>query len=170
MLKHGLIADKEHWIEILNSNSELKGETISHSAEIKRNIVSQDFKEQGLRKTLNFGHTIGHAIESYCWSIDNPILHGEAVAAGMICASYLSYKKAGLSLEEMDEVVSNLHEIFPKIKIEDNKAVLEWLNHDKKNSNDQFQFVLLNKIGEAIYNQTTSKEEAMEALEFYNML
>ena len=170
MLKHGLIADKEHWTIVLNTWQNLSPESILRSAQIKTNIVIQDFNEAGIRKTLNFGHTLGHAIESYFLALEKPILHGNAVAAGIICAAYLSHTKTKLPLNQFEEIITSIQNIYPKLTIENNPDVLEWLIHDKKNKDGKLQFVLLTEIGKAIYNQPVTMEEAQNALEFYNKL
>src|ERR1700743_1910440 len=107
MLKHGLIMDKAYWQALTASDlAQPQGEFIYRSVEIKNEVVKIDPLEKGLRKALNFGHTIGHAVETHSLLNDkDPLTHGEAIALGMICEGYLSYKKAGLSKAELDEIV-----------------------------------------------------------------
>src|SRR5690606_8866657 len=124
---------------------------IRESVEIKTQVVTQDPREENLRKTLNFGHTFGHAIESYFLTHPqkNKLLHGEAVAAGMIIACYLSYKLTNFPEKDLQEVTGTLFDLFPAVKIEENdfEAVINLLKYDKKNSHGNIYFVLLRNIG-----------------------
>src|ERR1700759_1222416 len=106
MLKHGLIADAAYWNKLKFSDLESpSAELVYHSVEIKNKVVIEDPHEKGIRKSLNFGHTIGHAIETYSLLNDgNPLTHGEAIAAGMICEAQLSAIKIGLSEDEVKEI------------------------------------------------------------------
>ena len=114
VIKHSLIASAEQWTELRqlgNLGVPQAGDFLEKSILIKKNIVESDPFEQGLRKVLNFGHTIGHALESYALTTKTPLLHGEAIAAGMICESYLSLEK-GLSetdLEQITQFLSLIH-------------------------------------------------------------
>ncbi len=160
MLKHGLIADKNFWkkmnqiqIGFIQNENECKN-LIHNSVLIKQKIVNQDPKEKGLRKILNFGHTIGHALESYFMNVNN-ILHGIAVTMGMIYESWISCKINGLSLYDYEEIRSTLSALYPiKNKISDleiNKLLLI-MEHDKKNEKNKIQFSLLKEIGKCSYN------------------
>ncbi|MBI3240050.1 MAG: 3-dehydroquinate synthase [Flavobacteriia bacterium] len=171
MIKHTLIADKDQWkllhqldpIKLLNTKHY---ETlIVRSIEIKTTVVNSDPREAGMRKVLNFGHTIGHAIEGFCLPIE-PIAHGHAVALGMIAESYISFKREGISQRELLEITNYLTQIYPHVPLDesDKNEVLELLKHDKKNEHDQVMCVLLNGIGNCIYNQPISEKEAYEAL------
>ncbi len=136
MLKHGLIADKQHWLD-LTSLSELKAELIylhiKRSCEIKTETVKADFHENNIRKTLNFGHTIGHAVESFFLQSGKPILHGEAVALGMICETRLSVLQGMLANDEADEIMQNIFRLFPKTDLADisPEQLLELMKSDK---------------------------------------
>lgn len=154
MLKHGLIADKSYWREFHNLSgfevSELD-RLIYRSIEIKNQIVMQDPDEGGIRKALNFGHTLGHAIESHF--LNDPqkptLLHGEAIAAGMIMEAYLSLKKGLLSEADYIEIKSTIKNIFEDIIFTENdvKCILELLIHDKKNEYGNVRFALIDGIG-----------------------
>ena len=151
MLKHGLIADRDYFYQ-LKTASPLQMDTafIRHSVNIKNDVVMQDPEENGLRKILNFGHTIGHAVESYSLQHDHdPLLHGEAIAVGMICEAYLSAQKNSLPAEDLDEVVKTFKQFFQKYSIKEASvpALLEIMKSDKKNTSGQINCSLLTQIG-----------------------
>ncbi|HEX8563367.1 MAG TPA: 3-dehydroquinate synthase [Flavobacterium sp.] len=174
MLKHGLIADRTYWERFLNLSSvdisELNS-LIHRSVEIKNNIVLADPTENGIRKALNFGHTLGHAIESYF--IENAdketLLHGEAVAAGMILESYLSMRLNLLSDAQYLAIKSVIKNIFPDIPVseEDLAKVTKYLVHDKKNEYGQVQFALLDGIGQTKVGQTVENQLILDAFADY---
>lgn len=175
MLKHGLIFDAAYWNKfknLTNLNTEHLDDLIHRSIQIKNEIVLQDINELNVRKTLNFGHTLGHAIESYFLSENSkkPLLHGEAVAAGMILESYLSKEQNGLTQEEYQEIKYIINETFERISFS-NKAIetiIEFLQFDKKNAFGEIQFVLLEKIGHATINQKIDKSLIYKAFEDYH--
>ncbi len=172
MLKHGLIYDKNYWEQFLEL-SEIDftdfDALIYRSIEIKNEIVKQDPTENGIRKALNFGHTLGHAIESHFLETTEPLLHGEAIAIGMILESYISKENGLLSNEEFHQIkytISNIYEkhIFTKKDIE---SIQNLLIHDKKNEYGKVQFALINGIGKNKINQTTEKELIIKAFNDY---
>lgn len=173
MLKHALIADRKHW-EDLTAISELTPENIAHYIErstgIKQEIVQQDFKEQNIRKTLNFGHTIGHALESLFLKSGRPILHGEAIAIGMICETRLSYLNKLITEEVSDEIIQQIKKYFPLHDISSfkTKEILHLMTNDKKNSLGEISFSLIDGIGSSCYDQRVSNDEITEVLTFYN--
>ncbi len=175
MLKHGLIADKTHWVD-LTAISELRSEKIASfigkSTQIKQDIVQQDFKEQNLRKTLNFGHTVGHAIESLFLMTGRPIPHGEAIAIGMICETRLSYLNGLISENICKDVVSQIQRFFPLHDIShfSGEEILTLMSNDKKNSFGEISFSLLNGIGSSCYDQRVSRTEIVEVLDYYQLL
>ncbi len=176
VLKHCLIADKIMWEKILLNNtinlSEFSAKTcdwneiVKHSVAIKTQITQADPHEKGLRKTLNFGHTIGHAIESFYLQTEKPLLHGEAIALGMIAESYLSYKHDLLSLADFKQIQALLQNLYGHFTIaEENIAeIVDLTLQDKKNENGQIMTCLLSEIGNCIYNQVISKVEIYDAL------
>lgn len=175
MLKHGLIADAKHWNALKKFASITFEEftlLIEESIAIKNKIVSEDPTENGIRKTLNFGHTLGHAIETYF--LENPekerLLHGEAIACGMQLESYISWSKNLLSISEYEEIKSVINTIYEKISWteKDMEAILKYLIYDKKNEYGQIQFALLNGIGKCTYNQITENHVITKAFEDYN--
>ncbi|WP_285269070.1 3-dehydroquinate synthase [Kaistella rhinocerotis] len=173
MLKHGLIADRKHW-EDLTAISELRPENIApfieRSTEIKQEIVQQDFKEQNIRKTLNFGHTIGHALESLFLKSGRPIPHGEAIAIGMICETRLSYLNKLITEEVSDEIIKQIKKYFPLHDISSfkTKEILHLMTNDKKNSLGEISFSLIDGIGSSCHDQRVSDDEITEVLTFYN--
>ena len=171
MLKHALIADAESWTRMVKQGApsvDFVTELLPTSISIKNEFVKADPKDKAERKVLNFGHTIGHAIETLFMDSDTEVLHGEAVAAGMICASYISYKKSGLSKDSVIEIANLLTDVF-------DLEFVSWLmaenlslplKHDKKNEGASLRFVLLTEPGRAVYDQEISMELALESFEF----
>lgn len=172
MIKHGLIADKYHW-ERLNDldNLDLSSldSLIKQSVSVKIKVVTEDPTEQGLRKILNFGHTIGHAVETFYMDTDKMLFHGEAIAIGMIAEAYLSTLKTGFELKDADKVKEVILEYFPKIEINKNdfKAIIDLTKHDKKNVSGVISFSLLEFIGSCAYDCYATTEEIEEALAYY---
>ena len=154
MLKHGLIYDASYFRELSQFKSLEEGNImpyIHHSVMIKNQVVTEDPYELNRRKILNFGHTLGHAIESYFLTDSNKtvLLHGEAIAVGMILEAFLSTQLCELSSSEADEIRSVFLNLFPKVDFskKDIQEILALLKYDKKNSHGKVKFVLLNKIG-----------------------
>ncbi|NRD20163.1 3-dehydroquinate synthase [Winogradskyella eckloniae] len=174
MLKHGLIYDESYWntlthLEALDISD--LDQLIYDSVVIKNKVVSSDPTEQGLRKILNFGHTLGHAIESYF--LENadktPLLHGEAIAIGMILESYLSTKICGLKPETLQVITDGILKTFSKVEISKNdiSTIINLLQHDKKNSHGVVKFVLLEAIGQPKIDCVVSNNLIMEAFDYY---
>ncbi len=169
IIKHALIADAHYWnaIKELNFSSFEKWQKIIHrSVEIKQQIVVADPYEQGLRKVLNFGHTVGHALETWFLNTANPFLHGEAVAHGMLAEAFLSVKNTGLPVEQFHEIKAFIEHIYGKCKPFDVVEVLEIMQQDKKMKNGKLQFSLLENIGSSRYNCAVPTEDIVEALHF----
>ena len=173
MLKHGLISNQTMWAELMNFDIEqpdLKalGRMVADSVQVKQRIVLEDPTEKGIRKALNLGHTIGHAFESFALR-HTPILHGYAVAYGLICELYLSAVKTGFPTDKMRQTVNFIKEHYGKMNItcDDYPTLLELMTHDKKNVGSTINFTLLGDIGDIRINQTASKQEIYEALDFY---
>jgi len=172
MLKHGLIKDKNYWEELKKITSFKEMEAHIHdSVIIKNDVVTIDPTEQNLRKILNFGHTLGHAIEShYLESEELPtLLHGEAIAIGMILEGYLSYKLTGLPKSELKDIKETFLSRYKKIEFtqEGIKSILKLLIFDKKNSHGNINFVLLKSIGEAVYDIKIKDELFSKAFSYY---
>ncbi len=174
MLKHGLIYDKNYWDKFKNlqqTSADELDQLIYQSVVIKNAIVAQDPQEKGLRKALNFGHTLGHAIESYF--LENTekesLLHGEAIAAGMILESYIALQKELLKPEEYDEIKTTLCAIFDRVNFEskDIQPIVDLLIHDKKNEFGAVQFALLEGIGKSKINQSADYQWIIDSFDAY---
>jgi 3-dehydroquinate synthase len=174
IVKHGLIADKVYFENIKSVDpTNVQSEIVYRSVEIKNHVVTTDPYEKGLRKTLNFGHTIGHAIETYSLKTDkNPLLHGEAIAIGMICEGFLSHKHNSLNGAELDELIAFIKSVFPDYSFskEIYQEVLEYMKNDKKNLQGKIGFALLSEIGKCDYNIYLEEALIFESLDFYNDL
>lgn len=172
MLKHGLIQDRNHWENVKSfaiNNQRISDELIKQSVSIKNQIVLLDPFEKSDRKKLNFGHTIGHAIESYFLGVKKPILHGYAVAAGIQIESYISFKKNFLKETDFNEIKSFLAMFFPKLLIPLDALNQIYINskQDKKNRNGDVKMVLLNQIGDSIIDISVEENLILEALNYY---
>ena len=141
---------------------------VEKSVAVKQRIVTEDPTEQGIRKALNLGHTAGHAFESFALK-HQPILHGYAVAYGLVCELYLSCIKTGFPTDKMHQTVNFIHEHYGKMSItcDDYPQLMELMTHDKKNVAGMINFTLLGGIGDIRINQTATKNEIYEALDFY---
>ena len=174
MLKHGLIIDAAFWDALKTSDLTLPAaELIYWSIEIKNKVVIEDPTEKGIRKSLNFGHTIGHAVETNSLIHDaNPLTHGEAIAIGMICEAYLSYKKTGLSLNELEEIVRVLRNLYPDYSLAgvDYNALCALMLKDKKNLNGKINCTLLTSIGQYSLDNICTDTELCESLSYYASL
>ncbi|MFT4790846.1 MAG: 3-dehydroquinate synthase [Arcticibacterium sp.] len=172
MLKHGIIEDPIYWQEISKTTEYSTLEkSIPRSIQIKARVVIQDPFENNIRKNLNYGHTLGHAIES-CFlekGAEKMLLHGEAIAAGMILEGYLSHRVTGLPLEQLEQITQVFKQHFKKINFskEDIDTSLELLKFDKKNSHGEIRFVLLTKIGEPVSDILISEDILREAFKYY---
>ncbi len=174
ILKHGLIHSEKYWNTVTKNtikNDSLLTNIIHKSVLIKKEIVENDPTEQNLRKILNFGHTLGHAIESYSHIKQGvkPLLHGEAVAIGLILACYISHSVLGFPKEKLDSVVQVYDSYYTKVTF-DNTAIeeiIELLKYDKKNTTGQVNFVLLQDIGHYKMDNTISKYLIYQAFEYY---
>ena len=206
MLKHGLISTEKMWAELIrvqgNHTSQFSvlssqfsilssqfRRMLADSVAVKQRIVTEDPTEQGIRKALNLGHTVGHAFESFALrtmgtvpsvrsaadyrgtvpSVRTPQLHGYFVAFGLICELYLSAVKCGFPTDKMHQTVSFIKEHYGKMAItcDDYPILLELMTHDKKNVGSAINFTLLGGIGDIRINQNSDKQEIYEALDFY---
>lgn len=177
MLKHGLIHSQSYWDAVKDadfSKFEDLGELIRQSVEIKNEVVLKDPYEKDLRKSLNYGHTLGHAIESLFIedSSKNRLLHGEAIAVGMILANYLSREITGFDNTLCDEVSKAILDFYQPVSFteQDIEDIIKLLKYDKKNSHGTVYFVLLSKIGSPVLNQEVSNELIFNAFDYYKNL
>lgn len=174
MLKHGLLSDSQTLADLLtldapSANYSIPLSTLQQSVAVKQHIVLADPLEQGLRKALNLGHTIGHALESLALAKAAPVLHGYAVAWGLVCELYLSTIKTGFPTERMRQVVRFIFDHYGQMAVncKDYPALLQLMTHDKKNTSGQINFTLLADVGDIRINQTATKEEIEDALDFF---
>ena len=173
MIKHALISSRKDLNDVLeidlgNIDFEKLNNLLIRNIEIKENIVAADPREQNLRKALNLGHTFAHALESLSYKTDNPVLHGYAVAWGMICELYLSHIKTGFPKDELMKMKYFIRENYGTYDCgcTDYSEILELMKHDKKNENREINFTLLAGVGEVKINQTATNEEIKESLDF----
>ncbi|TCD01025.1 3-dehydroquinate synthase [Pedobacter psychroterrae] len=172
MIKHGLIVDKVYYAQLKDCDYEhITAEAIHRSVEIKNEVVTEDPHERGLRKILNFGHTIGHAVETYALINDkSPLTHGEAIAIGMVCEAYLSHKNNTLSKEGLDDISSYILSLYPKYHIKEKsfEQLLAFMQSDKKNEGGQIMFSLLSSIGVCDFNCRVATGDILASLNYYN--
>lgn len=175
VIKHGIIADENYYKEVvqLNDPKEISSQQIQKSIEIKNKVVLEDPFEKGLRKILNFGHTIGHAVES--WSLDNdskPLTHGEAIAIGMICETYMAFKLGMLPESDLDKIRQDIFKFFEKytLRADIYDTLLEIMQHDKKNVSGKINFSLPDRIGNCKFNIVVDNELIKQSLDYYREL
>jgi 3-dehydroquinate synthase len=171
IIKHMLISDSAMWDKIRSTDySSLDWQSLTkHSVSFKQKIVSEDPKEKGLRKILNAGHTIGHALETYLLDSGNKVLHGEAIAAGLIAEGFIAREKGFLRAEAFDSICKYITKIYGKINISQNmdERIVELALQDKKNLGNRILCVLLDGIGKARWDCEISSDEVKRALAFY---
>ncbi len=174
MLKHGLISNVEHWAELLTfdlSDLDYPGLTrlVGKSVEVKERIVAEDPLEQGLRKALNLGHTVGHAFEALAMAEGRTVLHGYAVAWGLVCELYLSALRLGFPKDRLQQTLSFIKEHYGGFAIDCRQydRLYELMTHDKKNTAGRINFTLLADIGDIRINQVVSKEDIVDMLDFF---
>lgn len=173
MLKHALISDEKSWAELLRFDLEeldyeQLGTLVAKSVAIKEGIVEQDPTEKGLRKALNLGHTAGHALESLAMEEGRTILHGYAVAYGLICELYLSVVRCNFPKDRLRQTVQFIRQHYGCFDIDCKKYehIYQLMTHDKKNMGDTINFTLLAGIGDIRINQQATKDEIFEMLDF----
>ena len=174
MLKHGLIANEKMWAELVGFDlarpdlARLQ-RMVGESVQVKERVVTEDPREHGIRKALNLGHTVGHAFESLALRCQQPVLHGYAVAYGLVCELYLSAVKTGFPVDKMRQTVQYIRDYYGRMAItcDDYDALYELMTHDKKNQAGKINFTLLGGVGDIRINQTATREEIDEALDFY---
>lgn len=172
IIKHGLIYDAALFERIrVVKPDEVTEDIIFRSVEIKNEVVTADPMEKGLRKILNFGHTIGHAVESLSLETTNPLLHGEAIAVGMICEAYLSWTLNSLPETALNEISGYLIGLYGKVAdIGLNEALIEIMQNDKKNDQGNIGFALLSRIGKCEFNRYANESDIIESLDYYRGL
>lgn len=173
MIKHGLIDSDKEWLATMSFDTEeidyekLK-QLVVDSVGVKERIVEIDPFEKGMRKALNLGHTIGHAFESMSYELNKPVQHGYAVAWGIICELYLSHRFCGFPKEKMYKTIyfikDNYHGFY--FDCDHYERLYEYMKHDKKNESDTVNFTFLSDVGKIEINQTASKEDIFDAIDF----
>lgn len=174
IIKHALIADAKYWKKIRShqfSDLAQLTELIKTSVNIKNKIVLADPKEQNIRKTLNFGHTVGHALESFFLKHfpQKQILHGEAIAVGMICEAYISHKINKLPKNHLLEITQLILDKYRSVKITgiDEELLIQLMKHDKKNNKEGINFSLLSSIGKCEINKIAKPDLIIESIKYY---
>lgn len=173
IIKHGIIADRDYFEKVTSkqpqefSKDELI-QIIKKSCEIKANIISEDEKESGNRKLLNFGHTIGHAIESYSLQTEKPLLHGEAVSIGMIAEAKISVMSNLFEEKDLEIIINVLQNagLPTKYKVQDLEKIIELISKDKKSENGSIKWTLIKSIGEAVINKEVDEEKVRSAVKY----
>ncbi len=174
MLKHGLISNQKHWAELLQfdlsaPDLNVLKRLVAESVQVKERIVEEDPYEKGIRKALNFGHTVGHAFESLALELNRPVEHGYAVAWGMICELYLSAVLTSFPQEKMRQTIRFIRENWGHFPLECKyyERLYELMTHDKKNENGVINITLLEDIGSIRINETATQSLLFEMFDFY---
>ena len=174
MLKHGLISTTGYWAELLkfymnNIDYQALQTLVDKSVKIKEDIVTQDPYEKGIRKALNLGHTVGHAFESLAMETNRPVLHGYAVAWGIVCELYFSHLKVGFPKDKLRQTLQFIKDNYGVFVFDCKQydRLYEFMTHDKKNSTGIINFTLMGEIGDIRINQSATKQEIMDMLDFY---
>jgi len=171
IFKHSIISNTNTFNLLISNDLNLKSiNIIKESIEIKNNIVLIDKRETKERKALNYGHTLGHAIESYFLKSEKQLLHGEAISIGIVLASFISVKKAGLSKDILEKIKNHVLKIYKKISFLENdiQEILKLLVHDKKNSHERINFVLIKNIGVPVYDIEVNNDLIIKAFKYYS--
>ena len=177
MLKHGLLSNQQHLQDLLaydiahwDTDSLLP--LLETSVNVKSQVVRQDPFEQGLRKALNLGHTFGHAFETWCMRQGHPVLHGYAIAWGLVCELIMSHRQVGFPSATLYEITDFVRQNYGPLHItcDDYPALYELMTHDKKNEGDEINFTLMNSVGNAALNHTANKEQIYVTLDIYRDL
>ena len=174
MLKHGIISNTANWAELINFDLDnidydCLQQMVAKSEAIKEHIVEEDPTEQGIRKALNLGHTAGHALESLALEENRTVLHGYAVAWGLVCELYLSAKRLGFPHDKLNQILQFIKENYGVFTFDCKQydKLNQFMTHDKKNQSGIINFTLMADIGDIRINQNASHEEILEMLDFY---
>lgn len=177
MLKHGLLSEKQHLSDLIqydiqNWDKDTLLPMLEYSVNVKRSVVRQDPYEKGLRKALNLGHTFGHAFETWCMKNNRPVLHGYAVAWGLVCELIMSQQQVGFPSNVLYEIAAYIKENYGPLHItcDDYDALIDLMKHDKKNEGDEINFTLMSQIGVPSLNHSANKEQIGATLDIYRDL
>jgi len=174
MIKHALIYSEDEWqkvsaFDLEKVNFDVLRTLVESNIRVKEWVVEQDPTEQNIRKALNLGHTFGHAFETFSYRVNRPVLHGYAVMWGLLCELYLSHMKFDFPQEyllKLKNLTKTYYGMF-SFDCKDYEVLYELMTHDKKNESNDINFTLLSNIGDIQINQTATKEEIFEVLDFY---
>ena len=174
MLKHGLLSDDRMWSELLtfplcSPDLQRLQLMLAQSVRVKEKVVEADPLEKNIRKALNLGHTVGHALESLAMRKGQPVLHGYAVAWGLACELFISNIKEGFPTDKLRQTAAFIRENYslPMVTCDDYPELYRLMTHDKKNTAGTINFTLLADVGDIRINRTATKDEIFEALDFY---
>ena len=177
MLKHGILSDAHHLddllaYDILHWQNDTLLPLLETSVNVKRKVVRQDPYEQGLRKALNLGHTFGHAFETWCMRHSRPVLHGYAVAWGLVCELIMSHQQVGFPSETLYAIATFVRDHYGRIGItcDDYPELIELMSHDKKNEGSQINFTLMHAVGDVALNHTADADEISVTLDIFRDL
>ena len=172
VIKHCLIADKTMW-EVIRTKTLTEQDwasLIPHSIKIKEDITQKDPREKGIRKALNFGHTLGHALETYFLGTSKPIFHGEAVAMGMVMESKIAHSKGLLTFDELNQIKACVLSIFGKVTEPfSSQEIVRLTLQDKKNKRNEVLMAVPMGIGTCVWDETTSEKQMIDAIEYYQL-
>lgn len=172
MIKHAIIGSPELWQEMLEAefiDLPFIQERIAPSMEIKKSIVRSDFREEGERKKLNFGHTIGHALESYMFeSPEKDLLHGEAVALGMMAETYISHRKGYITEGLLNEINTFIAKNYQGVSLHQSQyhRLVEIIRQDKKGTAKKLNMTLVKGVGEVVINRNPTMEMVLDSLTY----
>ena len=169
VIKHCLISDKQMWETIRKKKLEDQDwpRLVRHSVKFKSKVVTKDPIEKGIRKILNYGHSLGHAVEGYFLHSGHQLLHGEAIAAGMILEGHIARNKKLLSSEELESIQEYIFSVFGKINLPDADQLMPALHQDKKNKGKEILLALPKHIGKAIWDVQVNEKEIRDAVLYY---
>jgi len=172
IIKHSLISKTKSKFDKLTDCDKIDYslDIIINSIKIKNSFVSKDKYEKQLRKGLNFGHTVGHAIETYFMSTEHNLLHGESIAIGIIVESYISSLVCGLDIKIVDKIKNHLSKIFTKVEFNPNSIsnIIKLMGYDKKNIGDRTNFVLLKGIGDLVFDSDVPRSTILDGFNYYS--
>lgn len=177
MVKHGLLSTKEHLTQLLDyplqqwDNKSLLP-LLEYSVNVKRQVVRQDPYEKGLRKALNLGHTFGHAFETWCLKNGHPVLHGYAVAWGLVCELIMSQQQVGFPSNTLYDIAHFVRDNYGALQFtcDDYDDLFDLMKHDKKNMGDEINFTLMNHVGDPAINHSANKEQIGATLDIFRDL
>ena len=173
IFKHSIISDLIFFNKLISQENSIDFkslETIRYSIEIKNDIVHRDSKELKERKALNFGHTLGHAIESLFLDKNKKLLHGEAIAIGIVLAAFISNKIFNFPIEKLNKIKNHILKVFKKVDFNKSEIdnIIKLLIHDKKNSHGKINFILLKDIGQPMYDVEVDNKLILESFSYYS--